>query len=283
MTISIIIPAYNEASLLVGTLNHILEDDVLLNCEIIVVCNGCSDNSAEIINSFAANNSETLDRKSIDLKLLNENKPSKTNALNVGISASIFNIKVLLDADIKVSGHCIKALVDALDTKGLMAMSPRVIFDTARSSNLVKKYYKVEQHSKYNQELRLSNVIALSEQGIILLGQFPDVIADDEYLRRQFNNKQYSVLSSESFIFEAPKDLKNLINVLSRVERGNLQLNQLGVCAKEATRGKMQNNHFIDKVVFSSVKLVAKVLARFQYYFGDKTKWQRDLSTRGQL
>lgn len=280
MTISIIIPAYNEASIIEGTLNSLLADKELVDCEIIVVCNGCSDNSFDVLLAYSKFNAECLIEKNIKLIALDEKKSSKTHALNVGIATSTFTTKVLLDADIKVTGLCINTLVAELNRLGLKALSPRVQFDTSKSDYLVKRYYQVEQNSKYNKTLRLSNVIALSDEGSVSLGQFPEVIADDEYLRRQFSFEDYGVLPSESFVFYAPEDLSNLVNVLSRVERGNMQLNQLGIVAKEHTRGQLLSVKFIDRVVFISVKLIAKALAYFQYNFGDKTKWQRDLSTR---
>ena len=50
--ISVIIPAHNEAALLGDTLNHLLKDTAPGTLEIVVACNGCTDNTAKIARAF---------------------------------------------------------------------------------------------------------------------------------------------------------------------------------------------------------------------------------------
>ncbi len=282
MNISLIIPAYNEANLLTRTIDYVLGDNELQNCEIIVVCNGCKDNSIEVLTRYQKDNQNVLNSKSIVLKVIDEQKPSKTHALNIGMKDAAAENVVLLDADILVSGACIQELVKVLKEKALLALSPAIEFDTGDSSSAVKRYFNVSENSKYNKELRLSNVIALSAIGRQAVGDFPEVIADDEYLRRQLKFNEYAVLRTHSYAFKTPKDMFNLISVLSRVERGNMQLNKIGVHAKENTTGTQESTSFLDRSIFVVVKLIAKTLAWLQYHFGNNSKWQRDESTRAQ-
>lgn len=187
---------------------------------------------------------------------------------------------VLLDADILVTGQCVMSLFEQLELRKLKAVSPRVAFDTAKSSKWVSHYYQVEQRSHYNQTLRLSNVIALSAQAVKELNQFPDVIADDEYLRRSFSNTDYAILSEFSFSFIAPRNIYSLITVLARVERGNIQLDQMGHFSAGVTSGNRAPQKLVARLIFITTKLCAKVLARVEYHFGRRNKWHRDLSNR---
>ena len=72
LSVSIIIPAHNEAAAIEGTLGALLPEFTQGKNEIIVVCNACSDNTAEIVSSHR------------DVILLLTEKASKTHALNLG-------------------------------------------------------------------------------------------------------------------------------------------------------------------------------------------------------
>ena len=278
---SIIIPAYNEAQLITKTLSYLLHDKVLQNTHIFVMCNGCIDNTFVVVERFIVEYADTLKQQHIYLNVLATDKASKISAINLGLTQVIEFPVVLLDADILVSGQNITRLVEQLQTENLHCAAPKLHFNYEKSSWWVKAYYRVAKRSRYNEKHRLSNVIALSQGAVQKLIPLPEVIADDEYIRRQFNHQEYTIMSNISFEFICPKNLKNLLAVLTRVERGNFQLAKLGFLDKSAAEisGFNQVNTWLVPI-FIGCKLYAKFIARIQYHLGYVFQWERDESNR---
>jgi len=278
---SIIIPAYNEETLITKTLITLLQDNNLHNIELLVICNGCSDQTFSKTQSFINENSLSLKNKKIDFLLFETSKASKTNALNIGINNSHGLIKVFIDADIQICGKDVNLLISELQNKKLKAISPRVNFSFDNSSFWVRQYYRVASLSFYNANTRLSNVIALSEAGIKQITPLPNVIADDEYIRRQFTENERAVSQHCSLIFLCAKKLKDLIQVLTRVERGNVQLNRHynNGHSEKAKQGyyKLPILHF---PTFILIKFIVKIRARIQFAQGRMNQWERDESNR---
>ena len=280
MNLSIVIPAYNEATILAATLSNLMADNMLNECTIVVVCNGCVDSSIDVLADFKQMHAPSLTAKSISLVIINEAKASKTHALNVGVNSANADVTILLDADILVSGADLCALASHLIEKKLKALSPQVYFDTQKSDRFVKAYYEVERASHYNNYLRLSNVIALSAECIEEVFPLPDVIADDEYIRRSLAEGEYCIDKSTSFAFIAPKTLSSVAAVLARVERGNMQLNKMNLRSTSNTSGSAEKTPRVARCVFILTKLFAKVRAKLEYNSALKNKWHRDQSTR---
>ncbi|WP_206484677.1 glycosyltransferase [Thalassotalea sp. G2M2-11] len=278
---SIIIPAFNEAQLITQTLSYLLHDKALQYAHIIVVCNGCVDKTFAVVERFIVEQSALLKQQHIRLNVLETVKASKISAINLGLTQVVEFPVVLLDADILVSGQNITQLVEQLKTENLHCAAPKLHFQYEKSSWWVKAYYRVAKRSQYNEKHRLSNVIALSQAAVQQLTPLPDVIADDEYIRRQFHHHEYKILSNISFEFICPKNLKNLLAVLTRVERGNFQLAKLGYFDKSAAElsGFNQVNAWLIPI-FIACKLYAKIMARLQYQLGFVFQWERDESNR---
>lgn len=277
---SIIIPAHNEARLITKTLSYVMADQCIVNCDVIIVCNGCTDNTYFVANEFVHNNQCMLEQRNICLTIIDEPKASKTNALNAGIRQAKNYPLVLLDADILIEGANLKKLLEALNDKVLTA-APKLNYCIGNSSWLVRAYYRVASRSFYNTQHRLSNVIALSEAAVKKIGTLPLVIADDEYIRRKFDQSEYKIIQTISFDFTCPKNFKNLLAVLVRVERGNLQLRQLGYL--DNTNANLSGFESFNKLylpIFLFCKLFAKFKAKKQYAKGKINQWERDESNR---
>ncbi len=279
--VSVIIPAYNEEALILKTLTGLFDDDSLMNIELLVVCNGCKDQTYFKTLSFIKENSLLLKQKNIVLLVLETSKASKTNALNIGISNSHSSIKILMDADIQICGEDLNILVGELHSQNLKAISPRVKFSFENSNFWVKQYYRVASRSFYNINNRLSNVIALSADGIKRISPLPDIIADDEYIRRQFSPNEIAVSQRCTFIFTCTKNLVNLLQILTRVERGNVQLNS---CYRNTSITNSKKGYYEPPLLcfptFFLIKLIVKIRARFQFSQGKINQWERDESNR---
>lgn len=103
--ISIIMPAYNEANKIKNTLENIYSIEEI--DEIIVVDDGSSDNTSEIVSS--------IESKKIKLFKLEQNK-GKGYALNYGLNIAMENADIIgfLDADLGSSSKEVKKLIDSI-------------------------------------------------------------------------------------------------------------------------------------------------------------------------
>ncbi len=87
VSISVILPAYNEERLISRCLSSLTKQDFLLPFEIIVVNNNSTDQTATIVKSFP------------DVKLINENVPGIIQARQKGLLAAQAEIVVSADCD----------------------------------------------------------------------------------------------------------------------------------------------------------------------------------------
>lgn len=278
---SVIIPAYNEEALIVKTLTLLLDDNHLNSIELVVICNGCKDNTYIETLSFLEKNSLLLQQRNINFSVLEVDKASKTNALNIGVNNNQGAIKVLMDADITISGKDLNTLVAELKSNQLKAISPKINFSFEKSNFFVRQYYSVASLSFYNTNKRLSNVIALSESGVKQIFPLPEIIADDEYVRRQFLPTEVAVSKQCTLVFTCAKNLSSLLQVLTRVERGNVQLNSLKINSPISKAPKGYNKPpLLCFPTFFFIKLFVKIRAKVQFMQGKIKQWERDESNR---
>ena len=101
--ISIIIPAHNEEDYLRQTL-HSIKDQTYRNYEVIVVANGCTDNTEEIAAKRGA-------------KLLSMAKPNVSRARNYGASKASGDLLLFLDADTTLEKDSLKKIKDDFTEK----------------------------------------------------------------------------------------------------------------------------------------------------------------------
>ncbi len=101
---AIIIPAHNEAARIDATLQAVLSSIGDEGVQVIVVCNGCNDDTADRARQYAPR-----------VCVLETTVASKTNALNLGDEAASSFPRIYLDADVIVSKSLVSDLVRALE------------------------------------------------------------------------------------------------------------------------------------------------------------------------
>lgn len=101
--ISVIIPAYNEEKYIEETINSIRNQD-FDDYELIVVCDGCSDNTLEIVKGKA------------DKVFVVKKRKGPAYARNVGARRSKGDILLFLDADTKLSESVLKSINESKDS-----------------------------------------------------------------------------------------------------------------------------------------------------------------------
>ena len=140
--VSIIIPAHNESSVLSRALSALLSDpNSGETTEVIVVCNGCTDDTANIARRFGS-----------AVRVIETDIASKTHALNLGEQASRVFPRIYADADIVITGDGIRALVSRLERGDVSAVAPTPEINLTGCSWLVRKYYSVRSRLPSSRE-----------------------------------------------------------------------------------------------------------------------------------
>ena len=90
--ISVVIPAHNEEAVIASTLRSVLEG-LEQGAEVLVVCNGCSDDTAAVAGTFG-----------LPVRVLEIEPASKVAALNAGDEVAAGYPRIYLDADVTLDG-----------------------------------------------------------------------------------------------------------------------------------------------------------------------------------
>lgn len=273
---SVVIPAYNEAGTIDSTLECLMRGAWHDEFEVIVVCNGCIDNTIDVARNVVP------EAQVLDLKTA-----SKTAALNAGIAAAKHSNIVLLDADIKTSANAVRKLVKSLKSRNADLAYGNAHFNNKSSSWLVRAFYQVWFQNPYFDRHKVGGFFALSLSGLGRLGKFPETTNDDEYVRRKLMQNSVFVLAAY-YVVEAPRALSSLMRVRSRVYRGNAELSD--VDAGLDTHHRLRNGvNFLSRIfvrpnlwVGAVVFALVAVIARLRNYFLNQntTRWEQDLSAR---
>src|SRR5687768_4810251 len=195
--ISIIIPAYNEKLVIGACLQNLIQPSETIAPEIIVVCNGCSDTTADIVRSFGDA------ARCIEIEMA-----SKVDALNVGDRAASYFPRFYLDADIRISIGDVWKVVAEMQRKNALAAAPQMRIDLSGSSWAVRSYYDIWCDLPYCRAGMIgAGVYALSEEGRRSFPEFPNIIADDRYIRALFREDQRIGVSDADSIVNAPTNL----------------------------------------------------------------------------
>ena len=276
MRASIIIPAHNEASVIGRTLGHLAKHDGL---EVVVVCNGCSDDTARIASAFGPN-----------VRVIETPVGSKVHALNLGDEAARHFPRIYLDADIELPDATIDALVDVLQEGSCLAAAPRFQMDLKGCSWSVRAFYEVNNKLPSSREgIGGSGVYALSEAGRRRFDRFPNVTADDGFVRIQFRPEERITLSDHHSIVRPPRTLWELIKIKTRSHFGTMQLRhsypQLWSNIGPANAGGIRSlatkpSNWPALTVYLLVKSLAKLRARRQWASGSSPGWERDNTSR---
>jgi glycosyltransferase involved in cell wall biosynthesis len=274
---SIIIPAHNEAATIGNNLTYLLEASKNLAVQIIIVCNGCHDKTAEIVNSFQN-----------EFLCLETQVASKTFALNLGDQQATSYPRIYLDADVLLPQSSIEAIVKKLE-EGYLAVAPEVKMDFTGCSWAVKAFYEIWLALPYCQAGMIgAGVYALSEQGRQRFDVFPNIIADDGYIRCLFSESERTAVKGVYSIVKAPKNLWCLIKIKTRSRLGRYELERKYPLL---INNELKNYRSALKQYFFNVKkwpelsiyLIVNLISRLRAIYQTRTRytqWERDESNR---
>ena len=200
----------------------------------VVVCNGCTDDTANIARRFGPT-----------VHVVESEIARKTHALNLGDQIAAVFPRIYADADIVITVDAIRALARRLERGDVLAVAPTAEINLTGCSWLVRKYYGIRSRLPSSREgIGGSGVYALSEAGRRRFGQFPDVMADDTYVRLQFKPAERETLPCVKSTVFAPRTIPRLIAVRTRAYRGNIRTRSaLSRAARKQGRGKQSDAH----------------------------------------
>lgn len=267
-----VIPAHDEANVIARCLDALADGAAPGEFEIVVVSNGSTDRTAEIARSHPSG-----------VRVVETDVGSKVLALNLGDSAVSSFPRAYVDADVELDAASLRAVVAELRAPVLCA-APTMRIDETGVPWFVRAFYRAFSTLPYlSDDLVGNGVYVLSEQGRARFEDFPELTADDLFVRNLFEPSERRSVAGASFSMHPPRSFRGLIAIRQRGYRGNAEYDAAGYrSAAESTRSTRRildglRSDPVGMTVFLVVNVVAKLKLRFSP--GD-ARWERDDSSR---
>jgi glycosyltransferase involved in cell wall biosynthesis len=273
-----VIPAFNEEARIEHTLRTLLADARPGEFEVVVVANGCSDATAGAARSVPG------------VSVVETPVGSKTHALNLGDHVVTAFPRVYLDADVSLDTRDLRRLVATLTTTRDLVASPMLLPDLSGVSRWVQAFYRVWRELPYFETQIGGGVYGVSRSGRSRWREFPDITADDAFVRLHFGPEERVVVRECAFTIRPPRDLASLVRIKTRSRRGNLELaRRFPVLRREDAP---RNRRFLlglmgsprawpDLGVYLWVCTRTVVSAYLKHLTNRHGQWERDESSRG--
>lgn len=278
--VSIVVPAHNEARVIGRLLGDLLAVARPGEFDIIVVPNGCTDETEQVAASFGA-----------PVRVIASPEPSKAAALRLGDEAAQSFPRLYVDADVELRTEDVRELVAALREPGVLAAAPDRHLELTASSWPIRWYYQIwTRLPEVQRGLFGRGVIAVTREGHQRLERLPQVIADDLASSLAFAPEERVIVASARVVVHPPRTWGDLIRRRIRAVTGVEQLertdlDQAGGSARTSMRDlagmARREPHLVPPlVVFIGVALIAKARAAKAVRRNDYSAWQRDESSR---
>lgn len=215
---SIVVPAHNEGLVIARCLETIAWSSEPGEWEVVVVANGCDDDTAEIARSALPT-----------ARVIELPRASKVEALNTGDRVVDTFPRVYLDADVVVDAGALRSVVDALRDGSSHCAAPRMVVELSDRPWYVRAFYQAFMDLPYVREGLVGNgFYALSEKGRARFDGFPDITADDLFVRNLFEDHERVVVEDRYFCMFPPRTWSGLVAIRRRVYRGNAEYQTVG-------------------------------------------------------
>lgn len=275
--ISVVVPAHDEEGTIERCLSALLRDVRPGELEIVVVCNGCSDRTAEVARRFGP-----------PVQVIETAVASKIHALNLGDEVASGFPRFYVDADVEFTTPDLREVAEVLQRGEALFASPCLEVELRKRPRwMVRAYYSIwHRLPSVQANLAGSGVYAVSEVGRQRFGRFPDLIADDLFVQQQYDPSERRRVQSSRSRMRAPRTFSALVRRKVRVFAGNEQHAELLPSAGTATDWggwlhviREQPSLCVHLPAFVLASVAAKVLARLQLWRGT-ISWGRDETSR---
>ncbi|MFF1340332.1 glycosyltransferase [Streptomyces sp. NPDC058290] len=286
---SIVIPAHNEGRVIGRLLDALLADAPASGPDIVVVCNGCTDDTAAVAGARGPR-----------VRVVEIPTPSKHTALRIGDEHARGFPRLYVDADVEFAAAGVRTLAGALAAgPDLLAAAPGRDIPLSGCAWPVRAYYRVWQRLPAVREgLFGRGVIAVSEAGHARIAALPPLMADDLAASLAFASEERCVVEAARVVVHPPRTWGDLIRRRVRAATSSAELERFqaagasgspeGAHAPSARTGTGDLRALLrDRpsllpgvVVFVVAALVARRGARKAIRTGDFSTWLRDESSR---
>ncbi|MEV6580016.1 glycosyltransferase family 2 protein [Streptomyces sp. NPDC051582] len=286
---SIVIPAHNEGRVIGRLLDALLADAPADGPDIVVVCNGCTDDTAAVAGARGPR-----------VRVVEIPTPSKHTALRVGDEHAQGFPRLYVDADVEVGAADVRALTGALAARpGLLAAAPGRDIPLSGCAWPVRAYYRVWQRLPAVREgLFGRGVIAVTEPGHARIAALPPLMADDLAASLAFAPQERRVVETARVVVHPPRTWGDLIRRRVRAATSSAELERFqasqapgsteGAHAPSARTGtddlrallRAQPSLLPGVMVFVVAALAARRRSRKAIRSGDFSTWLRDESSR---
>ncbi|WP_367319233.1 glycosyltransferase family 2 protein [Streptomyces sp. HUAS ZL42] len=278
---SIVIPAHNEERVLGRLLDSLLADASDDETDIVVVCNGCTDDTAKVAAARGPR-----------VRVVEIPVPSKHAALRAGDDHARGFPRVYVDADVVITGADVRALTESLDddSSGILATAPERRIPLAACAWRVRAYYQVWQRLPAVREgLFGRGVIAVSKAGHARIAALPPLMADDLAASLAFAPEERLVVGAAGVVVHPPRTWPDLIKRRIRAAVSTAQVEQHQGPEEASARTskadlkallRREPRLFPGVVVFVAAAVVARRGARKAIRAQDFGTWLRDESSR---
>jgi glycosyltransferase involved in cell wall biosynthesis len=273
---SVVIPAHNEANV-IGRGLHRLFDSLGAGIEVVVVCNGCTDGTADAARGAGH-----------PLKVIELGVASKAEALQAADRFATAFPRVYLDADVLVSGAAVHAVLEHLRRPGALAARPPIVYDTSSSSWVVRRFYRARaQIPAVLGSLWGAGMYALSAEGRGRFDEFPLLVADDLFVDRLFRTDEIDMVDTTPVVVVASATASGLLATFRRTFRGNRAIGEFAATERPGTRATVRDllrlarrgpTEFLDATVYAAVVIWARALA-WSHSRASRV-WERDETSR---
>lgn len=276
---SVVIPAHNEERV-IGRCLRTLLDGAPGDVDVVVVANGCTDRTAAIAAAHGG-----------PVRVVETSVASKVGALNLGDAHAAGFPRVYLDADVELSGASLHALATSLRGGGALAAAPAVHFALGHRPWSVRAYYRVWQVLPFaRQAIGAGGVYGLSAEGRARFGPFPDLGADDLFVRQQFRADERLRVEGSRVVVHPPMTLRSLVVTRARVLAANREYRSRGLPVPPAPPGERGRGRSVvarpdlwpAAVLYAGVQAAARVRARARLRGAAPRHWERDETARAQ-
>lgn len=273
---SVVIPAHNEARVIRRGLDRLF-DGLGTGVEVIVVCNGCTDGTADVVRAAGYH-----------LSVMELDAASKAEALRAADGFATGFPRVYLDADVVVSGAAIRALLDRLSRPGALAARPPIAYDTSSSSRVVRRFYRARADiPAVMGSLWGAGMYGLSAEGRGRFDQFPLLVADDLFVDRLFRMDEIEIIDTAPVMVVASATVSGLLATFRRTFRGNRAVRDVATTDRPGTRATVRDlvrfarrgpSEAVDASVYAAVVTWARALA--WRHRQTSPVWERDETSR---
>ena len=209
---SVVIPAHDEASVIGRCLDALFEDFAPGELDVVVVCNGCSDDTPALARSAEH-----------PIRVVEQRAASKPAALRAGDTAATDFPRLYLDADVVLPGCAARVVLERLRA-GAIAARPPVRYESGAASAPVRSYYRARSRiPAVLGSLWGAGVYGLSAAGRQRFDAFPDLVADDLWVDRHFDRAEVEIVDCAPVVVTVPRRSRDLVRVLRRTYLGKAE------------------------------------------------------------